>query len=895
MPQTIGFIIFGMGHPDGTDGNSLYMYSHGNLQSVASLLPTVGAIIPYMPSVGAVSGFTWNTDPRKPFGDAAPITVSVVDREGALSRQFFRDVTQDSINQWELEETVVSAAQTVFMVYGSDAITVDSPVWLEDEALFVVATVPGTGYIEITVERGALGSVARAHYLRSRAWPTDRGGLSASLRITNKPQPELYKFPTYLAAFDMEGGEATSVIWSRFGYLSGAPRPKGTHYDFIVEDLTKLLSGHQFGSNRPSTPLSHCVSVNRVESTIIGNIPPVVQQATSGAQGGYSSSGNSGQTLSPTLINLYLTADEAESFMGPAFHINDGTAIDETLANFWIDLAEPGISNGSATFRYCVELELADWSGLFFIQTIEFERAGYAGSGQVNTSTPFIKVVGALSEHFSGSLKNVSIGAQPTAFASGKPEGFPQGISFVDRDVVLPTETPPKIGLRVNIYDTFVNTFLMLATSGIGDGANGVYDQISFGIGANLSTSYFNLGAAVDPSSADPATNLLLELGSLIDKKIPYPIRTTGDWSNFGKWINNECLANFLLTTCDPTSGKMSFVNSNRAVLSSPPDEFIREIEGDMIEPGGRLPKLDLVMITTGFMGMSLQPRDSRILRPTENDTLDRQTSTLEIRLWEIAQISSTVVFSLVEISTFYLKQLGGGPPVWKVPSSMLSHIYTVGAFTRFIHPMLQGPDGIGVDIVCMVVGTDHDLATGKHAVVLKPYGATLSMQSLDGLVGPSWLLTAARELSSSNYRLTIRPIGYNTATDVRYDFEGIFDSIKSDGSRIRIFSQSFNNPNFERAGWLRCYAEVVQSVSFNEIDVAINAGYERDGHTYSDLLVPFHTIITTADVSKANSNPEGIPIFPASVNRYPSEFAIVVYAPRSPMLPLDAIYYTYK
>ncbi len=875
----LALLIRGCRNPAALDDASPVLWVEGDLND-ASLLGLGSVVIePRIPvSREGLGGFSWTSDLRDPLGEGAPLRLLLLDGDGRLGPLFGEDLTETDTDLWRLAAVELAPTQTTLTLYGAAVPAVGQILYLGAEALEVeAATDLGGGEVwSVEVARGACGSTPRYHRLRPKTYPVGaEGGMYSSLYVSSRPDWDGQKWHATVWQLRTEGTTAVEVLSRKDCFVTARPRPTGPAYSVELEDYSAVLARHELGDGKAEVTLARCATLGQVEQ-VAG-------------------------TYQPRAVVLRLTRLEAELLFGRPLHQVDNPDLDTDLCEALVDALTAEIP-----WRWAIELEAGGWSGLFELHAISILTADYHPQGaDSDAELGFLRLILHRLETWAGEVGPLS-SAPNAVSAEGVPvrqDDLPPGWSDLEGDLVRSDEEGPRVSLwALGAGVSFPRAVLHLLTSELGSGAGGVYDVLA-SFGAGVPVDLLDVGSTpADPSAVDPLTSALLELEALFPQAQDYRLRT-GD--KLGDWLRGELLRTICLWSQHPTSGLFGAIQLDPGAPLSTPAALVPLVGRDgIVQPGTRFPRVEALLVEVGSVGKDRRAAASQLVRLVEADTAGRLSSPLRIRLWkDLAGYRPGTEFGdvLPKLAGFYLRQLRAAPSAWKVPCSILSGALRVGERRTWTNATIQTAQGRGVSALqVVIVGTDNDLATGIHSVLVLPLLAGLTNSS-NGLIAPALAITGVEStgagVGEGPYYAWVRSLG-----DPAYGpdaYESLLENVAAESGLVRVVSRAAHNPQPERAGWLEASA-ILRAVDKTEggmrLTLEIDPAWERGGLTaFGDLLVPGQSAILLSDRRVAGANPQGVEIFPSPAQRSGGGARITRPAPPPPERPFDGVLYRYK
>lgn len=909
MGYAIALLIKGLRDPQDETNTGLVYWVQGQLGDLTALgAPFDDASSRFYSQIpaakGAISGFGWVSDPRKPIGEGTPITVSLEDPGDLLGALLAEDFAYATTDLWEIDPRLVNRGDTSIVVYGATAPTVGI-YWIGPEAIYVSAASgngDGLSYT-LTIARAKCGSRERAHRIKPRTIPPGEDGRNSFLYLSSRPDWDHYSFEASLYQIETRGNKAISVVRARHGLITARPRPTGRGWKVTIEDATKRILNHAFGAGRPDVPLSHAIQVAGIEeasspggaAAYLGGLSILAPSLA--AMGGGPSRGTQAN-----LIDLWITGKEARFIFGEWFGFAGAADIDSTTAGEDLDRIAP-LTTGELPWEARFVVKGGGFAGLYKVLDLDYSSDSYHAAGSSpTTEASYILARCQLLEIWEGSIASAPIITSPDPAIAQRAAGLNAGWSDLPHDSIRPGEEAPTITLWLYTELDFYQAFLYLALSDLGDGGNhATYDALPCGFGADIDPAWLEIGAlGTAPSELDPGSLALLELATLDPWKGQYTIPIGGEWGNFGRWTENEALRALVLWASEPSTGAMGFRKMARPVAT--PSALVPAAgAGGIVAPGTRLEALESIKVEIGWVGGELAAADWRILRLPEAATADRvDKGQIAIRVWRRENIFSPEALAsspIPALTNFYFTQLRGAPSVFKVGTSILRGARKAGDLVSWTNPAIQTSQGRGVTaLTCQVIALDPDWESGFEWLGLMPYALPL-LSTQEGKVAPALRIIAYEEINEGTlydcYVTCLGVVPFNIETSI----DGIYDDLNL--ARVRVVSPSRHNPSGagERQGWVEASAYISQiehDGEKNRIRLLFNGGWTRGDVTIPDIIGGEGALILLSDRRKADLNPEGGEIVPPATQRPGGTLVAAVYAPPSPALPYDRNYYLF-
>jgi hypothetical protein len=842
----IGLCIRGLPDPTGTTTTVPVLFTnwHGNLSLPGAFAGYIQ--LQWLDLTSSPSGISVAGDIREPVTAAAPIQISMVDVDDALSAYFADDPGfQNTIFRDSVNPQILSTDTLIGFGYNGNAPTVGDILWIGQEAVRVDSVTTGSNPV-ITVNRGVCGSRVRAHEVRPDAYVPGDNGLTETLTLTSRPDWDAYHFEADVYLFEVVTGVAT-VRWHRQGYVQQRPTPSGDgRWEVVVEDVTKLVEEHSW--QREQITLSRRV---RVEKTNLESVGGVVDVAFNGLQA--------------LQVRLWLNRLEAETLFNVCIHKPGLPTLDQTLAD---DIfGNGGLMWQEANVQYRLDLEVGGHR--YAYRLIEPDAAIDVTISQDNANNidqDYLELYAQL----------IKFEPDTTIIDSATPEtGLNPGLQPSTIGAInlplLDGEDAPKASLRIGLNCSMVDAALYLVHSDRGDGTTDpTYDKIVGRVGCGLFTAQVNQGSA-PPSAllASDDSDELLVLRELLPTIFDYVIDLKED--TMSDWLTNECRLQTLFALPKPSNGAWALRLWNKVDVTP---ITVQPLTGpdDLASPRERLEPMRAIIVDFGYDDITLEPAfagmaiRSKGARPADV----RQAQRVKVWLSGSQQtFQDFAEINLYRMVTSFFMQLQGQPIAYRIPTFIGDTAFEVGDIILWTEPSIAvpTPTGHGVtNLQMLVVSVEVDFATGRQMILALP-DATNLVSASAGQIAPTLRVESIVSSGPTTITLEVTSVGETGPFDITSAHDNIWSELQAVTGRVRLVSYGFHNPvgQQERTpGWAEA-SGTVATIAFvagvSRIELNIDASWIRGGLTISDL--GSFAFVCLTDRRLPDSNVEGVIIEP--------------------------------
>jgi hypothetical protein len=845
----IALLIKGLPNPTNTTSAAPVLFTNAVIDSstLPSPIPSGVVVLPWLDtSPGSVSGISISSDIRDPAKGAGPITIRLIDVDGALAALFANDPGFESTSFWDCATARFDASATTLKVSGISAIAAPSIVYLEQEALHVTSAVlSGAMSWDLTVTRGACGSVARVHRLNPASYAPADSGLSDTMSVSSRPQFESFTFDAELYLLQVSNGEVLQVVYMRSGFVDGRPTPTNdARFEISMGEITALAADHEIGQGREEVTISHCAQVISQSGAPLNYISPVLFVAP--------------------YLRLWLTRYEAEMLFGEPLHQPNNDYADAALVSTLNSTLQQ-----DSLVRYLLKVKIGGYEYIYRVQSIE------TITSQTSLASDIFVTIRCANEF---SQPNASIKDSPyisfdTSLSPSPRYGLNSGYSRAPADMLGEVEEKITAELRVGIRDTICKTALRLLHSDDGSlTTDPVFDVIPGRFGAGFFTSEVNQGTTpANPYTVSETTTALLELDALLPQPFDFVITSK---ETLQDWLGNICRLHTLLFGALPSNGKLALrLWFSFAQSVSPPT--LNPILGDTPSVE-RLEPLSTISIDMGYNPLDLKPSLPPFVIRSKGAGSKQGAALQKIRMWikttnpNFAQfvISQTVW----KLSQAFFRNLQGQPEYILATTFLPGAVRTFGDLVLYSDStaLTPTPTGYGISGEFIVSGIDINLEDGRQRLRLLPNLTTRTSHSA-GYIAPSLVVisTIVSGPSSGKYSVvcTVDSVAEPTF-DITTDHFLIWQDLASASGRVRILNLEQANPMgpLEKQGYLEASAVVTTIANVagvNKIEVEIDEDWLRSGaYTINDIIKAGSYIVLT-DRRFAVSNVENVEIAP--------------------------------